>query len=98
MQTSPYVKICEVQTHPENPNELVAHIVWENEVAEIINNNPEKEIEYLRDLQNSLKNVLEDPESIPHLFCSWAAFPIATSGKRDIKLIKRSIENLRDLK
>lgn len=98
VQTSPHVKICEVQTHPENPNELVAHIVWENEVAEIINNNPEKEIEYLKDLQNSLKNVLEHPESIPHLFCSWAAFPIATSGKRDIKLIKRSIENLRDLK
>ena len=26
------VKLCEIQTHPEDDNKLVAHIVWENEV------------------------------------------------------------------
>lgn len=30
------VKLCEIQTHPNDDNRLVAHIVWENDVNELL--------------------------------------------------------------
>ena len=39
---SDQVKLCEVQTHPDDNNRLVAHIVWENETSAFLKLHPEK--------------------------------------------------------
>lgn len=88
------VKLCEVQTHPDDNNKLVAHIVWENEINLQIKNNPNILENYLKEIQNIVKNIMHTPESIPYNFCIRENFPSAHSGKRDINFIKNNVENL----
>ena len=88
------VKLCEIQTHPDNDNNLVAHIVWENEVNAYLNLHPEKTKEYLNELRNEAFSVLKVKEAVPNRFRIWDSFPSAFSGKRDIAFIKKSVDNL----
>lgn len=92
--TSKNVKLCEVQTHPENDNQLVAHIVWENDINILLKKYPEMQTDYLKDIQNIVLNVLGLDEAIPYSFCIRDNFPSAHSGKRDIKYIKNDIKDL----
>ena len=92
------VKLCEIQTHPNNDNKLVAHIVWENDVKEFLKAQPDKTEEYLRELQNVALKELSVEMVIPEFFCIWELFPSAHSGKRDISLIKNSVDNLIEIR
>lgn len=88
------VKLCEIQTHPQNDNYLVAHIVWENEVESLIKQHPEKQPQLFEEIQKIVLKIMNIPEAIPYGFCVWENFPSAHSGKRDIKFIKEHIEDL----
>lgn len=88
------VKLCEIQTHPDEEERVVAHIVWENETEELLNIHPEKTEEYLKEIQRTVLNNLNDENAIPHSFCVWDSFPSAYSGKRDISYIKSMVDNL----
>lgn len=88
------VKLCEVQTHPNDRSRLVAHIVWANDVNLILKHTPEKQTEYLEEIQKNVMDILHFPEAVPHSFCVRDGFPSAHSGKRDIKFIKSDIEGL----
>ena len=88
------VKLCEIQTHPEDDNRLVAHIVWENNVSELLFIQPERQAEFLRELQNVVVDNIGFEEAMPKSFCVWKSFPSAFSGKRDINFIKKSIGNI----
>ena len=88
------VKLCEIQTHPENDNELVAHIVWENEISSQLKQNPELMEGLLKQIQNQVSAEMGIEEAIPFNFCIRDSFPSAHSGKRDIKFIKSDIEGL----
>ncbi len=88
------VKLCEIQTHPNDDNKLVAHIVWENEINSLLKKNPEKQVEYLLQLQENVIKTLGLPEAVPYCFCVRDGFPSAHSGKRDIKFIKNDIDDL----
>ncbi len=92
--SSKKVKLCEIQTHPENSNRLVAHIVWENDTNALLKQNPEKQAEYLTEIQKIVVDIIKLPEAVPHSFCVRDSFPSAHSGKRDIKFIKSDIEGL----
>ena len=95
--SSDKVKLCEIQTHPDDDNSLVAHIIWENEISDYLKLHPEKTQEYLSELQNVAFSVLKIKEAIPSKFCIWDSFPSAYSGKRDIALIKRTIKGMVDV-
>ncbi len=88
------VKLCEIQTHPENDNQLVAHIVWENEIVSLLKQQPEKQTEFLMEIQEGVKKVMGISEAVPHSFCIRESFPSAHSGKRDISFIKRDVNGL----
>ena len=88
------VKLCEIQTNPNDDNRLVAHIVWENEASTYLNEHSETLNDYLKELQDVIYEELRIPESIPHSFCIWDSFPSAHSGKRDISFIKTKVDNL----
>lgn len=88
------VKLCEIQTHPENDNELVAHIVWENEISSQLKQNPELMEGLLKQIQNQVSVEMGIEEAIPFNFCIRDSFPSAHSGKRDIKFIKSDVEGL----
>ncbi len=88
------VKLCEVQTHPNDDNKLVAHIVWTNEVSTLLKIHPENQNEYFKEIQNIVEEKLVLEEAVPYNFCIWDSFPSAHSGKRDIKFIKNKIDNL----
>ena len=88
------VKLCEIQTHPENDNELVAHIVWENEISSQLKQNPELMEGLLKQIQNQVSIEMGIEEAIPFNFCIRDSFPSAHSGKRDIKFIKSDVEGL----
>lgn len=88
------VKLCEIQTHPENDNELVAHIVWENEISSKLKQNPELLPELLEQVQNQVRNEMGIEEAVPYSFCIRDNFPSAHSGKRDIKFIKSDVDGL----
>lgn len=92
------VKLCEIQTHPDDDNRLVAHIVWENEVKGLLMAQPDKTEEYLNELQTIARKELNKEVAIPECFCIWESFPSAPSGKRDISLIKNSVDNLIEIK
>ena len=92
--TSEKVKLCEVQTHPEDENKLVCHIVWENNVKKYLNDHPEKVNEYLEKLQEIVFNKMNLIEAIPNYFCIRDSFPSAHSGKRDVKNIKIDIDGI----
>ena len=89
------VKLCEIQTHPDDDNRLIAHVVWENDVKELLKLQPEKEDDLLREIQEEVREDLNIEASVPRCFCVWDSFPRAHSGKRDISRIKKSKENLR---
>ena len=89
------VKLCEIQTHPDDDNRLIAHVVWENEVKELLKLQPEKEDDLLREIQEEVREDVNIEASVPRSFCVWDSFPRAHSGKRDISRIKKSKENLR---
>ena len=95
--TSDKVKLCEIQTHPENNNQLVAHIVWENEVNALLKQQPEKQNEFFAEIQKVVEKIMGQPEAVPYSFCIWDSFPSAHSGKRDIKFIKGKIDDLVEL-
>ncbi len=95
--TSDKVKLCEIQTHPDDQNKLVAHIVWENEANAILKQNPTKQNEYFAEIQEVVKEIINLPEAVPHCFCVRDNFPSAHSGKRDIKFIKSDIDGLIEL-
>ena len=88
------VKLCEIQTHPEDDNRLVAHIVWENNMSEILQTQPERQNELLHELQAVIADNMGIEEAIPTSFCIWNSFPSAFSGKRDISFIKDTIKNM----
>lgn len=92
------VKLCEIQTHPDDENRLVAHIVWENDVKESLTTQPDKIENYLREIQTVAQKQLCTDMEIPESFCIWDSFPSAPSGKRDIRLIKNSIDNLIEIR
>ena len=91
------VKLCEIQTHPEDDNKLIAHIVWENDIAAILKKNPEKEMTFLKRIQTSVSSNLGIEDAIPYCFCIRDNFPSAQSGKRDIQFIKNNTEGLIEL-
>ena len=88
------VKLCEIQTHPEDSTKLVAHIVWENDTSTLLKQNPEKQMGYFAEIQKIVEEVMKQPEAVPHSFCVWDGFPSAHSGKRDIKYIKENIDGI----
>ena len=88
------VKLCEIQTHPEDPTKLVAHIVWENDTSTLLKQNPEKQMGYFAEIQKIVEEVMKQPEAVPHSFCVWDGFPSAHSGKRDINYIKENIDGI----
>ena len=88
------VKLCEVQTHPDDDNRLVAHIVWENEINSLLKKNPEKQEEYLSELQEVVLKTMKSSDAVPYSFCVRDGFPSAQSGKRDIKFVKNDVDNL----
>ena len=92
--SSDKVKLCEVQTHPNDENKLVAHIVWENDIKSILKQKPEKQKEYFKEVQAVVMRVMNVQEAIPYSFCIRDSFPSAHSGKRDIKFIKSNVEGL----
>lgn len=92
--TSDKVKLCEVQTHPNDRNRLVVHIIWENDVNLILKHTPEKQTEYLAEIQKTVVDILHFPEAVPHSFCVRDNFPSAHSGKRDVQFIKNSIDGM----
>lgn len=92
--SSEKVKLCEIQTHPEDNNRLVAHIVWENDTGAILKQNPEKQMDYFAEIQKIVADIMKLPEAVPHSFCIWDSFPSAHSGKRDIKYIKGNIDGI----
>ena len=91
---SKYVKLCEVQNHPDNNNALVAHIVWENEIKLALENNPEDVNFYLNEIQKVVLDNMQVAEAVPRYFCVREKFPSAFSGKRDVKFIKNDISNI----
>ena len=92
--TLPSVKLCEIQTHPEDDNKLVAHIVWENEINALLKKNPEKQIDYLLEIQDRVFKMMKKKEAVPNSFCVRDGFPSAASGKRDIQFIKKDVNDL----
>lgn len=92
--TSEKVKLCEIQTHPEDSNKLVAHIVWENDTSVLLKQNPNKQIECFAEIQKIVDKIMNLPDAIPRYFCVWDHFPSAHSGKRDVKYIKNNVEEL----
>ncbi len=92
--TSDKVKLCEIQSHPNNDKILVAHIVWENEIALEIKQHPEKQNEFLRELQQTTMQIMHTSKAVPCCFCIRDGFPSAASGKRDIQFIKHDIDGL----
>ena len=88
------VKLCEIQTHPDDDNRLVAHIVWENEINSLLKKSPEKQEEYLSELQEVVLKAMKSSDAVPYSFCVRDGFPSAQSGKRDIKFVKNDIDNL----
>ena len=92
------VKLCEIQTHPNDDNRLVAHIVWENDVNELLKTQPNKTEDCLKELQSIACKNLNIKAAVPESFRIWESFPSAPSGKRDISLIKNSVDNLIEIK
>jgi len=92
--SSDKVKLCEVQPHPDDRNRLVAHIVWENDVNLILKHTPEKQAEYLTEIQKRVLEIIQLREAVPHCFCMRDGFPSAHSGKRDVQFIKTNIDGL----
>ena len=92
--TSPKVKLCEVQAHPDDKNKLVAHIVWENDVGSALKQNPEKQLEVFAEIQKRVLDIMHLPEAVPHSFCVRDSFPSAHSGKRDVQFIKSNIDGI----
>ncbi len=92
--SSNLVKLCEVQTHPDDDNKLVAHLVWENGIDALIKRHPERETEVLQRLQENILEQTKVEESVPYCFCIRDNFPSAQSGKRDINFVKHDIEGL----
>lgn len=95
--SSNIVKLCEVQTHPEDSNKIVCHVVWENDIKDAIKKNPELERYYFESIQKSVLDTLQIEQAVPYSFCVRDSFPSAYSGKRDIKFIKGDIEGLIEL-
>ena len=91
------VKLCEIQTHPEDDNKIVAHIVWENDIKANINNNPELQQSCFKEIQATVLGIMNSNDAVPHCFCVRENFPSAQSGKRDINFIKSDIEGLIEL-
>ncbi len=92
--TSDKVKLCEIQSHPNNDNVLVAHIVWANEIDLEIKQHPEKQNEYLHELQQTTMQIIHTSKAVPCCFCMRESFPSAASGKRDIQFIKHDIDGM----
>ncbi len=92
--SSDKVKLCEIQSHPKKDNILVAHIVWENEIASEIALHPEKEIEYLQEIQQVTMQIMQTVKAVPNCFCVRDGFPSAPSGKRDIQFVRNNIDRL----
>ncbi len=88
------VGLCEVQTHPENDNQLVAHIVWNDDAIKEINENQSIMIDYIEEIQRNVLESLGISEAVPYSFCIREKFPTASSGKRDWKSIKNNVEGL----
>lgn len=88
------VKLCEVQTHPENDEKLVAHIVWENDAVAEIKQNPNLQEVYYKAIQDTVLELTKNQNMVPHCFCQHDSFPSAHSGKRDIKVIKSDVADL----
>ncbi len=95
--TSNKVKLCEIQTHPEDEEKLVAHIVWENNIKAMLKQNKEKQMEYFCEIQDIVFSTLKSKNAVPYYFCVRDGFPSAPSGKRDIAFVKADVENMIEL-
>lgn len=91
------VKLCEVQTHPENDEKLVAHIVWENDAVAEIKQNPNLQEVYYKTIQDTVLELTKNQNMVPYCFCQHDSFPSAHSGKRDIKVIKSDVADLTEM-
>ena len=89
-----YVSFCEIQTHPEDENRLVAHIVWDNDANKELHRYPEKQDNYLKEIQEKVLQIMNCKEAVPDTFRIWESFPSAYSGKRDVAFIKMQTDNL----
>ena len=89
-----YVSFCEIQIHPEDENQLVAHIVWENDTNKELHHYPEKRDAYLKEIQEKVQDIMNCKEAVPYTFRIWESFPSAYSGKRDIAFIKMQTDKL----
>ena len=88
------VRLCEVQTHPNDDNKLVAHIVWEEKIKAILNNDPSMINFFINEIQENVRKELGVDEAVPYCFCIKEKFPTASSGKRDWKAIKNDVEGM----
>lgn len=91
------VKLCEIQTHPDDNNRLVAHIVWENDINSDVKQNSELTFELFKEIQEQVLETMKMEEAVPYSFCVRDNFPSAHSGKRDIKFIKNDVEAIVDI-
>ena len=92
--SSDKVKLCEVQTHPDNEEQLVAHIIWSDEAVSLIEKNADAQLDFIKELQERVLSDLGLEQAIPHYFCIREKFPSAFSGKRDIQFIKRDLAGM----
>lgn len=91
------VKLCEIQTHPQDDNVLIAHLVWSRNASAVLRQDPSKQNDFLRELQENVFKVLQKDDAVPRYFCIKESFPSAHSGKRDINYIKNDIVGLIEL-
>lgn len=83
------IKLCEIQTHPNDDNKLVAHIVFED----IANNEDQNKCRMIfEEIQSIVYEEMHCIEAVPEMFCIWETFPSAHSGKRDVKYIKENVD------
>lgn len=96
--TLDFVDMCEVQTLPSDSNTLFAHLIFNKEMKEKIKNGEVDEISVLKTIKDSITPILKDLDFVPNLYKIDNEFPMAISGKRDIKKLKEDCMDLIEVK
>ena len=96
--TLDFVDMCEVQTLPSDSNKLFAHLVFNNEMKEKIRNGEADKISILNIIKDSIAPILNDLDFVPNLYKIDNEFPMAISGKRDVKKLKEDCIDLIEVK
>ena len=95
---SDFVDMCEVQPLPSDSNKLFAHLVFNNEMKEKIRNGEADKISILNIIKDSIAPILNDLDFVPNLYKIDNEFPMAISGKRDVKKLKEDCIDLIEVK